>query len=244
MIELKPITEENDHDWRKNMKKTISILLAAFLFLLSACAGGTQPGVGSGDETTELTTEDRGDAEENDDAAVPNKDDADLTGPWHLDPDRNDLSQFATLFECYAEFGASMEIRADGQLSWYIGAEGGEGTWSVDGSLLTAELVRTADESAMTTEFDVLRDGDEIYLGMHWDNGIVFWSWGDDDSGNLAAQDAGENVVHLVNRRGDETTVYKLEDGRYMDRTSTVFLFDGVETWTDENGVEWNKTVE
>ena len=244
MIELKPITEENDHDWRKNMKKTISILLAAFLLLLSACAGGTQPGVGSGDEMTEISTEGRIDAAENDGAAASDKDDANLTGPWHLDPDRNDLSHFSTLFECYAEFGASMEIRADGQLSWYIGAEGGEGTWSMDGSLLTAELVRTVDESAMTTEFDVLRDGDEIYLGMHWDNGIVFWSWGDDGSGNLAAQDTGENVVHLVNLRGDETTVYKLDDGRYMDRTSTVFIFDGVETWTDENGVEWNKTVE
>ena len=23
----------------------------------------------------------------------------------------------------------------------------------------------------------------------------------------------------------------------------TVFIFDGVDTWVDENGVEWNKTV-
>ena len=225
------------------MKKIISILLAAFLFLLSACAGGMQTAVGSGDETTEISTEGRGGAAENDGTAEPDKDDADLTGPWHLDPGRNDLSHFSTLFECSAEFGASMEIRADGQLSWYIGAEGGEGTYSVDGSLLTAELSRSVDSSPMTTVFDILHDGDEVYLGMHWTYGIVFWSWGDDDSSNLAAQDTGENVVHLVNLRGDETTVYQLDDGRYMDRTSTVFLFDGVETWTDESGVEWNKTI-
>ena len=172
---------------------------------------------------------------------------AELAGPWHLDGVRNDLSNFSNLFECYAEFGARMEIRSGGQLSWYIGAEGGEGTCSVNGSLLTAELSRTVDECPMTTEFDILRDGDEIYLGMHWTNGIVFWSWGDDESANLSGNDAllspGEDVVELVNLRGDETTVYKLDDGRYMDRTSTVFIFDGVDTWTDENGVEWNKTV-
>lgn len=169
---------------------------------------------------------------------------AELAGPWHLDGVRNDLSNFSDLFECYAEFGARMEIRSGGQLSWYIGAEGGEGTCSVNGSLLTAELSRTVDKCPMTTEFDILRDGDEIYLGMHWTNGVVFWNWGDDESANLSGDNSpGENVVELVNLRGDETTVYKLDDGRYMDRTSTVFIFDGVDTWTDENGVEWNKTV-
>jgi hypothetical protein len=86
----------------------------------------------------------------------------DLTGLWHLDPSRNNLSEFPSLFECYGEFGASMEIRSSGQMSWYIGAEGGEGTFSIDGSLLTASLARTLDESNMTTEFDILHDGDEI----------------------------------------------------------------------------------
>ena len=52
-----------------------------------------------------------------------------------------------------------------------------------------------------------------------------------------------EDVVELVNLRGDETTVYLLADGRYMDRTNTVYIFDGADTWTDESGVEWNKAV-
>ena len=99
----------------------------------------------------------------------------------------------------------------------------------------------------MTTEFDILRDGDEIYLGMHADNGIVFWNWGDDGSTDLSGEDTerypGENVVELVNLRGDKTTVYKLDDGRYMDRENKIYIYDGVETWTDENGVEWNEIV-
>lgn len=52
-----------------------------------------------------------------------------------------------------------------------------------------------------------------------------------------------EDVVELVNLRGDKTTVYLLADGRYMDRTSTVYIFDGADTWTDESGLEWNKAV-
>ena len=53
----------------------------------------------------------------------------------------------------------------------------------------------------------------------------------------------GEDVVELVNLKGDTTTVYKLIDGRYMDRIDRIFIFDGVDTWIDEEGVEWNETV-
>ena len=28
-----------------------------------------------------------------------------------------------------------------------------------------------------------------------------------------------------------------------MDRTNTVYIYDGKDTWTDESGVEWNKVV-
>ena len=54
----------------------------------------------------------------------------------------------------------------------------------------------------------------------------------------------GSDTAMLVNLRGDTTTVYKLADGRYMDRTNTVYTFDGVGTWTDESGVEWNETAQ
>ena len=53
----------------------------------------------------------------------------------------------------------------------------------------------------------------------------------------------GEDVVEIVNLKGDTTTVYKLADGRYMDRIERIFIFDGVDTWTDINGAEWNQAV-
>lgn len=53
----------------------------------------------------------------------------------------------------------------------------------------------------------------------------------------------GEDVVEIVNLKGETTTVYKLADGRYMDRIERIFIFDGVDTWTDINGAEWNHAV-
>ena len=53
----------------------------------------------------------------------------------------------------------------------------------------------------------------------------------------------GEDVVEIINMQRETTTVYKLVDGRYMDRTNTVHIYDGKDTWTDTNGVEWNQEV-
>lgn len=56
-------------------------------------------------------------------------------------------------------------------------------------------------------------------------------------------KDHWPDVAELVNLRGDETTVYLLADGRYMDRINAIYMFDGKDTWTDEAGVEWNEVV-
>lgn len=53
----------------------------------------------------------------------------------------------------------------------------------------------------------------------------------------------GADVVEIVNLRGDTTTVYKLADGTYMDRIERHFSYNGTDTWTDEDGVEWNEVV-
>ena len=53
----------------------------------------------------------------------------------------------------------------------------------------------------------------------------------------------GADVVEIVNPRGDETTAYKLADGTYMDREERPFTYNGTDTWTDENGTEWNEVA-
>ena len=63
------------------------------------------------------------------------------------------------------------------------------------------------------------------------------------ESGSENEDYPGEDVVEIVNLKGETTTVYKLADGRYMDRIERIFIFDGVDTWTDTNGAEWNQAV-
>lgn len=53
----------------------------------------------------------------------------------------------------------------------------------------------------------------------------------------------GADVVEIVNPRGDKTTAYKLADGTYMDREERRFTYNGTDTWTDENGTEWNEVA-
>lgn len=40
-------------------------------------------------------------------------------------------------------------------------------------------------------------------------------------------KDNWPDVEELVNQRGDETTVYLLADGRYMNRINAVYIYDG-----------------
>lgn len=66
----------------------------------------------------------------------------------------------------------------------------------------------------------------------------------EDSESSLENEDyPGEDVVEIINLRGETTTAYKLVDGRYMDCTNTVYIYDGKDTWTDTNGVEWNQEV-
>ena len=66
----------------------------------------------------------------------------------------------------------------------------------------------------------------------------------EDTESSLENEDyPGEDVVEIINLRGETTTVYKLVDGRYMDCTNTVYIYDGKDTWTDTNAVEWNQEV-
>ena len=57
----------------------------------------------------------------------------------------------------------------------------------------------------------------------------------------LPASQFWEDVVELVNQAGDTTTVYKLADGRYLDRMDRFFTYDGGENWTCDDGSIWNR---
>ena len=147
------------------------------------------------------------------------------------------------------EFGSSMEITSDGHISWYIGADGGTGTYSLSGDILSADMTNDFDQSSMKMEFTAEKSGSVLFLYTEYKGLLLCWSQGEDETGK-GGEDTGEadypgaDVVELVNLRGDTTTVYKLADGTYMDRIERRFTYNGTDTWTDEDGVEWNAAAE
>ena len=108
----------------------------------------------------------------------------DLAGPWHLDSGKNDLAAFADspdLFPGYGEWGASMEIRSDGQMSWYIGAEGWHGTYTMEDGVLHAQLTSDLEGSARSWDFRISEEKETVMLEMDYKDRTVYWAYGDQE---------------------------------------------------------------
>ena len=228
------------------MKRRIALLIAVILCLsLAACSKAPEFEQGPQENYTEAT---------NTEGSEEMQQSIELAGPWHLDSEKNDLATFADsldLFPGYGEWGAGMEIRSDGQMSWYIGAAGGSGTYTVEDDLLHAALVNDVDQKDMAIDFRISVENEKAVLEMDYQDMTIYWAYGGQEDapaiGNDESQDdaayPGADVVEIVNLRGDETTIYKLEDGTYMDRMERRFTYNGADIWTDENGVEWNEAA-
>ena len=108
----------------------------------------------------------------------------DLIGPWHLDPSKNDLAAFADsldLFRGFGEWGASMEIRGNGEMSWYIGAEGWHGTYSVEKNTLHAVLTSDLEQTSRVWDFRITSENGTAGLEMAYKNMTIYWVYGDQE---------------------------------------------------------------
>lgn len=158
------------------MKRIIAICLLAFVCLGAAACGHKQPEEQPALEMQVTETQQQSDSTAACETETePVYQNIDLIGPWHPDDRRNDLSTYADLFPGYAEWGASMEILSNGQISWYIGAAGGCGTYTVEGNLLHAQLTSDADQTDMPMDFRILTENEEIMLEMSYQDMTVFW---------------------------------------------------------------------
>ena len=172
----------------------------------------------------------------------------DLVGPWHLAKDEKDNATAMEAITGAIEFGSGMEITSDGHISWYIGADGGTGTYSLSGDILSADMTNDFDQSSMKMEFTAEKTEEGTFLYTEYKGLLLCWLQGEGETGKgendendqVQVTYPGADVVELVNLRGDTTTVYKLVDGTYMDRIERRFTYNGTDTWTDEDGVEWN----
>lgn len=106
-----------------------------------------------------------------------------LIGPWHLAEGENDDTVVNETFPGAMEFGNSMEITSAGNISWYIGADGGSGSYLLNGNILTADMISDIDGTAITMEFTVREKNGQLLLIMDYKNMTLCWSWGETETG-------------------------------------------------------------
>lgn len=185
------------------MKRLITLLLAMILcFSLGACSRKTEPAPDAQIIQTQATPEKETEGAESGNTAPseettevaeePVQLDYELIGPWHLDGSKNDLDAFTDsleLFPGYGEWGASMEIRGNGEMSWYIGAEGWHGTYGVEGNTLHAFLTSNLDQATQNWDLRITSENGTAGLEMDYQGMTIYWVYGDQEDA------AGGNTV-------------------------------------------------
>ena len=101
-----------------------------------------------------------------------------LVGPWHL-ADDTDLETLSEVFPGAAEFGSGMEIRSDGRISWYIGADGAMGSYIIEGNTLSADVTGEMDGTAYRV---TLLQPEPEKLTMDFKDVELVWTYGEGDS--------------------------------------------------------------
>ena len=237
--------QHNDMGWKR-----VGITMTAAVLALSLCAcGGTKApadksaGSGAGSASTSAGVES-----------------IDLTGLWRLHSEKNDLKAFQDKFPGFGEFGAGMELKDDGTMFWFIGAEGGSGTYTYTDEGIQGNLTSDTEHKPFTV---LLKIAEKDVVAMEYNGETVYWAYGnfrEDDPANggdaalegqaptqpdksTGSTQPTADTVEVVNRRGDTITLCKQGDGTYVDEAKKVYNFDGVDAWFDADGVEWNETV-
>ena len=99
----------------------------------------------------------------------------DLVGPWHLAEDEKDNSTAIEALPGAMEFGNSMEITSDGHISWYIGADGGTGTYSLSGDIVSVDMTNDFNQSSMKMEFTAEKTDDGTFLYTEYKGLLLCW---------------------------------------------------------------------
>ena len=203
------------------MKRMTMLLLAAALCLcLAACGKAPEPEQSPREPHTEAAGPEGAEEMRQSGSSVPGGDAAeppqeavqqsiDLVGPWHLDSEKNDLAAFADsldLFPGYGEWGAGMEIRSDGQMSWYIGAEGWHGTYTLEYGVIHAQLTSDLEQSTQLWDFRIAMENETAELEMDYQDRTICWAYGDRE--DIPAMGAASKLY--VDRQGTDTVYSSL----------------------------------
>ena len=72
---------------------------------------------------------------------------------------------------------------SDGHISWYIGADGGTGTYTLNENVLSADMTNDFDGSAMEMEFTAEETDGVTCLYTEYKGLLLCWSQGEGETG-------------------------------------------------------------
>ena len=74
-----------------------------------------------------------------------------------------------------------MEIRGNGEMSWYIGAEGWHGTYSVENHTLHALLTSDLEQTPKNWDMRITSENGVAGLEMDYQDMTIYWVYGDQE---------------------------------------------------------------
>lgn len=229
-------------------KEKTAILLLAFCLGLSACRKVPETKQEEPETHTEVFTETdaKTDTKAGTEADLEIQQSIELVGPWHLDSEKNDLTTFADsldLFPGYREWGASMELRSDGQMSWYIGAEGWHGTYTVEDGMVHAWLTSDLEQSKQLWDFRITAKNETAVLEMAYQDMTIYWAYGDqvdipamDETSKVYVDRQGTDEIYssMSITQSDNGYVIEMEIYRLGYFQGTAMEADGMLVYTDD----------
>ena len=66
-------------------------------------------------------------------------------------------------------------------MSWYIGAEGWHGTYTVENGVLHAQLTSDSEQSTRSWDFRISAENETVMLEMDYEDMTVYWAYGDQE---------------------------------------------------------------
>ena len=157
-----------------SMKKSFwKIIIAVVMTLsLSACKSNTDNVPSVENSSEEKSSE-----------PIPEVSVDQIVGQWHLDESATDLEALNEAFPGAMEFGNGMEIKSDGKISWYIGTDGGTGTYELSGDRISATFTGDLDGVSYDSVIKIEKTRDYYNLVMSYNDFTFTWNYGEGGTG-------------------------------------------------------------
>ena len=74
-----------------------------------------------------------------------------------------------------------IKILGNGEMSWYIGAEGWHGTYTLEDGVVHAQLTSDLEQATQLWDFRVVTENETAELEMDYQDMTIYWVYGEQE---------------------------------------------------------------